>query len=90
MLADHLGRYSAFAVPNREQPVALLATLHHPAGPLHVMASCVEWEPEFADDHLDYVLARPGRKPAGQRPDRVPDRAWVGRSHNDALVGCMV
>lgn len=97
VLADHLGMYSAFAVPslppkpttpespdqegidvgvavlsrwpmlhvrehrlpsaNREQPVALLATLDHPAGPLHVMASCVEWEPEFADDHLAQTRA---------------------------------
>ena len=37
---------------NRVRPVALLATLDHPAGPLHVMASCVEWEPDFAEDHL--------------------------------------
>jgi endonuclease/exonuclease/phosphatase family metal-dependent hydrolase len=42
---------------NRVQPVALLATLNHPAGPLHVMASCVEWEPEFADDHLAQTRA---------------------------------
>jgi endonuclease/exonuclease/phosphatase family metal-dependent hydrolase len=42
---------------NRAQPVALLATLEHPAGPLHVMASCVEWEPELAEDHLAQTRA---------------------------------
>jgi endonuclease/exonuclease/phosphatase family metal-dependent hydrolase len=40
-----------------EQPVALLATLDHPAGPLHVMASCVEWEPDYADDQLAQTRA---------------------------------
>jgi endonuclease/exonuclease/phosphatase family metal-dependent hydrolase len=45
---------------NREEPVALLATLDHPAGPLHVMASCVEWEPELADDHLAQTRALAG------------------------------
>jgi endonuclease/exonuclease/phosphatase family metal-dependent hydrolase len=42
---------------HREPPVALLATLDHPAGPLHAMVSCVEWEPEFADDHLAQTRA---------------------------------
>jgi endonuclease/exonuclease/phosphatase family metal-dependent hydrolase len=37
---------------NRTAPVALLATLDHPAGPLHVMTACVEWEPELVEDHL--------------------------------------
>jgi endonuclease/exonuclease/phosphatase family metal-dependent hydrolase len=45
---------------NREQPVALLATLDHPAGPRHVMASCVEWEPAFAEDHLAQTRALAG------------------------------
>lgn len=35
-----------------QQPVALLASLDHPAGPLHVMVSCIEWEPEYANDQL--------------------------------------
>jgi endonuclease/exonuclease/phosphatase family metal-dependent hydrolase len=38
-------------------PVALLATLGHPAGPLHVVVSCVEWEPAFVDDHLAQTRA---------------------------------
>jgi hypothetical protein len=45
---------------NRAQPVALLATLDHADGPLHVMSSCVEWEPEFADDHLAQTRALAG------------------------------
>jgi endonuclease/exonuclease/phosphatase family metal-dependent hydrolase len=42
---------------NRAEPVALLATIDHPAGPLHVVASCVEYEPKFADDHLAQARA---------------------------------
>jgi endonuclease/exonuclease/phosphatase family metal-dependent hydrolase len=34
------------------QPVALLATLDHPAGPWHVGTTATEWEPAYADDHL--------------------------------------
>ncbi|MBG0560147.1 endonuclease/exonuclease/phosphatase family protein [Actinoplanes aureus] len=33
-------------------PRALLATVDHPAGPLHVIVGCTEWEPEYAADHL--------------------------------------
>jgi len=32
-------------------PRALAATLEHPAGPLHVIVGCTEWEPEYAADH---------------------------------------
>ena len=39
------------------EPVALVATLDHPAGPLVVVSSCVEWEPEFADDQLAQTRA---------------------------------
>jgi len=42
---------------NRPPPVALRATLGHPAGPLHVVAACVEWEPAFVDDHLAQTRA---------------------------------
>ncbi len=31
-------------------PTALLATLGHPGGPLHVIVTCLEWEPDFASD----------------------------------------
>lgn len=43
-------------LPNEQRggpaPAALLATLDHPRGPLHVIVSCTEWEPHFAGDHL--------------------------------------
>jgi endonuclease/exonuclease/phosphatase family metal-dependent hydrolase len=42
---------------HRHQPVALIATIDHPAGPLHFVASCVEWEPDYADDHLAQTRA---------------------------------
>src|SRR5215213_61630 len=31
-------------------PTAMVATLDHPRGPLHVIVTCLEWEPEFASD----------------------------------------
>jgi endonuclease/exonuclease/phosphatase family metal-dependent hydrolase len=31
-------------------PTALLATLDHPRGPLHVIVTCTEWEPHFQAD----------------------------------------
>lgn len=42
---------------HRTPPVALHATLDHPSGPLHVVAACVEWEPDLADDHLAQTRA---------------------------------
>ena len=33
-------------------PTALLATLDHPDGPLHVIVTCTEWEPQYAADQL--------------------------------------
>jgi len=42
---------------HRFQPVALLATLEHPAGPLATVVTCVEWEPSFADDHREQTRA---------------------------------
>jgi endonuclease/exonuclease/phosphatase family metal-dependent hydrolase len=33
-------------------PVALVATLDHPRGPLHVIVTGTEWETQFAADHL--------------------------------------
>jgi endonuclease/exonuclease/phosphatase family metal-dependent hydrolase len=40
-------------LPSRHRdpaPVALVAQLEHPAGPLHVVVACLEWEPDFDDD----------------------------------------
>jgi endonuclease/exonuclease/phosphatase family metal-dependent hydrolase len=42
---------------NRPEPVALVATIDHPAGPLHVVTTCVEWEPAFFDDHMAQTRA---------------------------------
>jgi endonuclease/exonuclease/phosphatase family metal-dependent hydrolase len=42
---------------HRYEPAALLATIDHPTGPLHVVVTCVEWEPEFADDQLAQMHA---------------------------------
>lgn len=36
---------------------ALLATLGHPAGPLHVIVTCLEWRPEHGADHRDQAAA---------------------------------
>jgi endonuclease/exonuclease/phosphatase family metal-dependent hydrolase len=33
-------------------PVAMVATLAHPAGPLHVVAACLEYEPAYTDDRI--------------------------------------
>lgn len=33
-------------------PVALVATLGHPAGPLHVVVACLEYEPAYNDDRV--------------------------------------
>ncbi|WP_375388318.1 endonuclease/exonuclease/phosphatase family protein [uncultured Amnibacterium sp.] len=43
------------AMPSRhrhEAPVTLVATLDHPSGPLHVVATCLEWEPAYGDDRM--------------------------------------
>jgi endonuclease/exonuclease/phosphatase family metal-dependent hydrolase len=42
---------------NGVEPVALLATLDHPGGALRVVVSCVEWEPDLAEDHLAQTRA---------------------------------
>jgi len=44
------------ALPNEQRggaaPTALLATLDHPRGPLHVVVAGIEWEPRYAADQL--------------------------------------
>ena len=41
-------------LPARHQspPAAMVATLDHPAGPLHVVVACLEWEPAYNDDRV--------------------------------------
>jgi endonuclease/exonuclease/phosphatase family metal-dependent hydrolase len=45
---------SAHELPHSRQPrpYALVATLDHPRGPLHVIVAGTEWEARFAEDHL--------------------------------------
>ena len=40
----------------RKPSVTLRATVEHPAGPLHVLVACLEWEPAFQEDR--YAQAR--------------------------------
>jgi endonuclease/exonuclease/phosphatase family metal-dependent hydrolase len=40
-----------------EAPVALVATLAHPAGPLPVIVTCLEWEPAYNDDRIAQARA---------------------------------
>lgn len=42
---------------HREPPTALVATVDHPRGPLHVVVASTEWEPAHADDHLAQLEA---------------------------------
>jgi endonuclease/exonuclease/phosphatase family metal-dependent hydrolase len=35
-----------------EAPVALVATIAHPAAPLPVLVACLEWEPAYGDDRI--------------------------------------
>jgi endonuclease/exonuclease/phosphatase family metal-dependent hydrolase len=46
-------------LPSRHRPeiVALTAVLDHPGGPLHVVVSCLDWEPEPAAQPLDQTRA---------------------------------
>lgn len=46
-------------LPSRHRPqiVALAAVLDHPGGPLHVVVSCLDWEPEPAAQPLDQTRA---------------------------------
>ena len=38
-------------------PVALVASLAHPAGPLHVVVACLEYEPAYNDDRVAQARA---------------------------------
>jgi endonuclease/exonuclease/phosphatase family metal-dependent hydrolase len=38
-------------------PVAMVATLRHPHGPLHVIAACLEWEPAHHADRIAQARA---------------------------------
>jgi endonuclease/exonuclease/phosphatase family metal-dependent hydrolase len=38
-------------------PVALVGTLAHPAGPLHVVVACLEYDPAYNDDRIAQAAA---------------------------------
>jgi endonuclease/exonuclease/phosphatase family metal-dependent hydrolase len=46
-------RHELLPARHRPQaPIVLVATLAHPAGPLPVLAACLEWEPAYNDDRV--------------------------------------
>ncbi len=50
----------AVAMPARHRtpaPVAVLAQVAHPAGRLHLVAACLEWEPAYTDDRFAQAQA---------------------------------
>jgi endonuclease/exonuclease/phosphatase family metal-dependent hydrolase len=53
-------------------PRALAAVLDHPAGPLHVIVGCTEWEPDFAADHLAQCRALAALATDPQRDGPLP------------------
>jgi len=55
-----LASVQAVALPARHRIPALVATvaeLAHPAGPLHVVVACLEWEPAYLDDRVAQARA---------------------------------
>lgn len=56
-------RVRQLPLPSRHRrvaPVALVATLAHPVGPLHIVATCLEWEPAYNDDRVAQAGALAG------------------------------
>lgn len=47
------------AMPSRRipAPVAAAAVVGHPAGPLHLVTACLEWEPAYDDDRVAQARA---------------------------------
>jgi endonuclease/exonuclease/phosphatase family metal-dependent hydrolase len=77
-------------------PVAMVATVNHPAGALHVVVSCLEWEPAYNDDRIaqGHALVELATDPALDGPlpvvvagdlNAAPDSP-VLRPLHDALV----
>ncbi|MEJ3653435.1 endonuclease/exonuclease/phosphatase family protein [Actinomycetes bacterium KLBMP 9759] len=55
-----ISRCKAVEMPARFRdppPVAMRATVDHPAGPLHVVVACLEWEPAFQADRVAQARA---------------------------------
>jgi endonuclease/exonuclease/phosphatase family metal-dependent hydrolase len=50
----------AVRMPSRHRrpaPVAMAATVEHPAGSLHLVVACLEWEPAYNDDRIAQARA---------------------------------
>jgi endonuclease/exonuclease/phosphatase family metal-dependent hydrolase len=63
----------AVVMPSRHRrpaPTAMIATVRHPGGPLHVVAACLEWVPAFGDDRAAQaqMLVDLARDPARDGP----------------------
>ena len=58
-------------------PVALTVTVAHPAGPLHVVAACLEHETAYSDDRVAQagLLAELATDPT--LDGRVPSWSWA-------------
>ena len=55
-----LAEVRAVALPAQHRdpsPVSAVAVVAHPAGPLHVVATCLEWEPAYGDDRIAQTQA---------------------------------
>jgi hypothetical protein len=62
---------------DRDEIVALAVVVDHPDGPLHAVASCIDWKLEFAPQRLapDARARRAAHRPCAGRPaSRLPDR----------------
>jgi endonuclease/exonuclease/phosphatase family metal-dependent hydrolase len=70
-----IGSWEAVRMPARyrKPTVTLRATVEHPAGPLHVLVACLEWEPAFQEDRHAQArrLARLAADPALDGPAPV-------------------
>lgn len=66
-------RVRALPAVHHVAPVALVAEVAHPLGPLRVIVATTEWEPEFRDDHEAQAVAlaemlEPGPGPGDVQP----------------------
>ena len=70
---DHVRQVELPARHRAPAPVALIAALGHPAGALHVLVACLEWEPAYNDDRIAqaHALADLATDPALDGPAPV-------------------
>jgi endonuclease/exonuclease/phosphatase family metal-dependent hydrolase len=95
-----IGAVEVHELPNPQRggppPRALAATLEHPAGPLHVIVGCTEWEPEYATDHRAQCRALAALATDPRRDGTLPVlllgdlNAAPGQPELDPLLAVMV